>query len=351
MSLKSRLISIRSPRSVWLLVASTALLLVAQLTGPFSARSASRQSTPPLEPYQETIPGTNVRFEMLPVQGGQFLMGSDEKEKGHRPDESPRHSVQVPSFWMGKYEVTWDEYDQFAFGTQIEAPPSNKADPGIVTRPTPPYADEAHGYGKGRQPAISMTYHAAAEYCHWLSEKTGKTYRLPTEAEWEYACRAGTTTAYSFGDDPALLADHAWLTTNSDYKPHPVGRKKPNPWGFHDLHGNVAEWCLDRYDPAYYQTFNPREAALRPVRIPGGGRYPHVVRGGSWDDEAGRLRSGARGHSEKDWSLRDPQNPQSIWWHTEAIMVGFRVVRPVEEQRELKGWRSRLTRQSPNEEQ
>jgi formylglycine-generating enzyme required for sulfatase activity len=315
--------------------------------GVFSVRSTAQQG---LAPYREVIPGTEIGFEMVPIPGGTFLMGSDPSEKGHREEEGPRHRVRLEPFWMGRHEVTWDEYDQFAFGTQLPSPPSPATGSDqIVSRPTPPYADEAHGYGKGRQPAISMTYHAANEYCRWLSLKTGKTYRLPTEAEWEYAARAETTTAYSFGDDPALLPDHAWLTTNSDYRPHPVGRKKPNPWGLFDLHGNVAEWCLDAYDPLRYQTRDLQRVAERPILLAGEKRYSHVVRGGSWDDEGGRLRSAARGHSEKDWSLRDPQDPQSIWWHTEAIMVGFRVVRPVEEQGELVGWRSKITRQSPNE--
>src|SRR4029079_10616890 len=105
---------------------------------------------------------------------------------------------------------------------------------------------------KGRQPAINVQYHGAMEYARWLSLKTGHQYRLPTEAEWEYAARAGTVTAYSFGNSAAQLDTHAWSAVNSGGRPHPVGQKAPNPWGLYDMHGNLAEWCLDQYDPAQY---------------------------------------------------------------------------------------------------
>jgi formylglycine-generating enzyme required for sulfatase activity len=176
------------------------------------------------------------------------------------------------------------------------------------------------------------------EYCRWLSAKTGKIYRLPTEAEWEYACRAGTTTAYSFGDDPAPLGDYAWYVENAE-KPQPIGKKKPNPWGLHDMHGNVSEWCLDRYVGDIYSKF-AKAQVKGPVVLPTADEYPYVARGGSWDDDADRLRSAARLASNLEWSVQDPQRPQSIWWHTDATFVGFRVMRPVEEQDDLKGVKS-----------
>ena len=309
-------------------------------------------STAQFERYVETIPGTTVSFTMLPVAGGVFEMGSRDGEPGRGSDEGPQHQVTIRPFWMGALEVTWDEYDLFAFSRQLNkerklsSPPTGvSAD--AITYPTPPYADESFGYGKGRQPAISMTYHAAMEYCRWLSATTGRVYRLPTEAEWEYACRAGSKTTYSFGDDAAKLAEYAWYLDNSDGMPHQGGKKKPNSWGLYDMHGNVAEWCIDQYDKDFYGRFKLMPAALSPVLLPGENRYPHVVRGGSWDDEPRLLRSAARKASKKEWSKRDPQTPQSIWWHTEAITVGFRVVRPVEEQENLKGLRSKITRQSP----
>jgi formylglycine-generating enzyme required for sulfatase activity len=148
---------------------------------------------------------------------------------------------------------------------------------------------------------------------------------LPTEAEWEYACRAGTTTAYSFGDDPAELGDYAWYYDNADEKYQPVGKKKPNPWGLHDMHGNVAEFTLDQYDEEYYG----KSPKANPVNSPKT-TEPCSVRGGSWDDDPEALRSAARVQSTIDWKQQDPQVPQSIWYYTDALFVGFRVVRPLE---------------------
>src|SRR5690606_29433680 len=121
--------------------------------------------------------------------------------------------------------------------------------------------------------------------------QTGRFYRLPTEAEWEYAARAGTTTAYHFGDDPAALGDYAWYAENSEYQYQKVGTKKPNPWGLHDMHANVAEHVLDQYLPAAYSGFN--DGATNPWN-PAPSRYPTAVRGGHWDADPEKLRSAAR---------------------------------------------------------
>jgi formylglycine-generating enzyme required for sulfatase activity len=176
-------------------------------------------------------------------------------------------------------------------------------------------------------PAICMTQFAAKVYCRWLSAKTGRYYRLPTEAEWEYACRAGTKTAYSFGNDSSKLGDYAWTTDNSDDHYHRVGTKKPNPWGLYDMHGNVAEWCLDQYKVDFYAS-TAGKVANNPL-CPPTKEYGRIVRGGSWDDEADKCRSATRRASDKDWKKQDPQIPQSIWYLTDATNVGFRVVRPL----------------------
>ncbi|PYI80079.1 MAG: hypothetical protein DME26_22280 [Verrucomicrobia bacterium] len=284
--------------------------------------------------YTNIIPGTTITYAMVPIPGGEFLMGSPETERGRKPDESPQHKVKIAPFWMGQFEVTWNEYELFMYpggdkqlasaGNQTYS--SDVAD--AVTRPTKPYVEMSFGMGKEGYPAISMTQHAANKYCEWLSAKTGHFYRLPTEAEWEYACRAGTTTAYSFGDDPSKLGEYAWYGKNSDYKYQKVGRMKPNQWGLYDMHGNVAEWCLDQYDPNYYKQIgvalavDPWNRATKP--------YPHVARGGSWnDDDPARLRSAARLGSDPSWKAQDPQLPKSVWYHTDAQFLGFRIVRPL----------------------
>src|SRR5438874_6673693 len=162
---------------------------------------------------------------MLQIPGGEFRMGSPDSEKGRKPDEGPQHKVRISPFWIGRCEVTWNEYELFMYpdeerrvrNTEPTDEPGDKlAD--AVTHPSKPYVEMSFGMGKEGFPAISMTQHAANKYCEWLSAKTGHFYRLPTEAEWEYACRAGTTTAYYFGDGPKLLPEYAWFADNSDGK-------------------------------------------------------------------------------------------------------------------------------------
>jgi formylglycine-generating enzyme required for sulfatase activity len=303
--------------------------------------------------YSEPIAGTEVKFDMIAIPGGAYLMGSPASEKGRREDEGPQHPVAVRPFWMGKCEVTWDEFDAYwkeedkKDGEEKKPEPKkDKKDPDAITRPTPPYADETFGHGREGQPVLCITHHTAMEYCRWLSKKTGKIYRLPTEAEWEWAARAGSTTAYSFGDDPAKLGDYAWFKGNSEGTTHEVGKKKPNAWGLHDMYGNVGEWCVDHYRKDYYAAFVPDKIAEWPVVVPTADRFSHVVRGGAWSDKPEDCRSATRRGSDKTWIRLDPQRPQSIWWLTSAEFVGFRVVRPVEEQENLKGLRSKVTRDS-----
>ncbi|MFO0928229.1 MAG: formylglycine-generating enzyme family protein [Gemmataceae bacterium] len=299
--------------------------------------------------YVETIPESKVKFEMIAIPGGTYLMGSPASEKGRKDDEGPQHPVTVKGFWMAKCELTWDEFDTYwrgRPGKKEDKEPENPKDADAVTRPTPAYADETFGLGREGNPLIAVSHHTAMQYCRWLTLKTGKLYRLPTEAEWEWAARAGTTSAYYFGDDPKALGEHAWYQPNAEDKPQPVGKKKPNPWGLHDMYGNVAEFCLDHYKADYYASFPTDRPTLQPVNRPTNARFSHVVRGGSWADEAPACRSAARVGSDKSWLKLDPQRPQSIWWLTSAEHIGFRIVRPIEEQENLKGVRSLITRES-----
>lgn len=335
----------------------TAGLVVALLAGWLLALShvpqpgiAAAAPVAEMKPYVETIPGSNVKFEMVPIPGGTYVRGSPESEDGRNEDEGPQHPIEIKPFWMGKYEVTWDEFDLFAeadvLKDEVEKLKDRKLELDGITRPTPPYTDMTFGFGKYGYPAICMTHHAAMEYCRWLSAKTGKHYRLPTEAEWEYACRAGAKTAYFFGDDPEKLGEYAWFLDNSDGKPHPVGKKKPNPWGLYDIHGNVSEWCLDHYDKSAYRKLPGDRPTLNPFVAPTDRRFPHVVRGGSWDEEAAACRCAARRASHREWLRQDPQRPQSIWWLTEGVFVGFRIVRPLDDPEPLRKVRSLVTKES-----
>ena len=339
----------------WLTLTVTLVSTLVLVPGSTEAEQDTAGPLPRVEAlthknYTDAIAGTEVKFDMVAVPGGTFLMGSPASEKGRNADEGPQHPVTVRPFWIGKCEVTWDEYDPYAKANpgnkqeQLDAEkkkiPQKEMD--ALSRPTPPYADETFGYGREGFPALSMTHHAAMEYCRWLSEKTGKTYRLPTEAEWEWACRAGSKGAYGFGDDDAKLADHAWFAGNSEDSPHKVATRKANAWGVHDLHGNVAEWCLDLYRKDAYAARPLDKAALMPAHLPTDARYSHTVRGGSWADKAPGVRCAARRGSDKEWNKQDPQIPKSLWWFTDADFVGFRVVRAAADEPPLKDFRSKI---------
>lgn len=286
-----------------------------------------------MKPYSEKLLPSDVTFDMVPIPGGTYKMGSPASEKERKDDEGPQVEVKIEPFWMEKCEVSWQEYELWGLGIDKQRRPTDgsatqwdkTAD--VLANPTKPYSDMSFGMGKQGYPAICMTQFAAKMYCKWLSAKTGRYYRLPTEAEWEYACRAGTNTAYSFGDDPEKLGDFAWSADNADEKYHKIGQKKPNGWGLYDMHGNVAEWCLDQYVADRYAQLAPGPVDNPMVTVTA--EYPQVVRGGAWTDEAPLLRSAARRGSNKDWKAQDPQIPQSIWYHTDANFVGFRVVRPL----------------------
>ncbi|NQW27094.1 MAG: SUMF1/EgtB/PvdO family nonheme iron enzyme [Flammeovirgaceae bacterium] len=275
---------------------------------------------PQAEDYTELIPGANLALKMVAIPGGSYLAGSPVGEAGHEVDEGPMHQVNVDAFWMSSIEISWDIYEQFLYRTADQVKSTNYGQLSLgldaVSGATMPYVN----FNKPGYPVIDITQYAASTFCKWLSAKTGRFYRLPTEAEWEYACRAGSTEAYSFGEQ--VIDDYAWYDQNSGGTAHKSGLKKPNPYGLYDMHGNVAEWVLDSYDAHYYD--------LKPTMgeqfLSSGTLYPRVVRGGAFNQPKESLRSAARDFSSPKWKKRDPQFPKSLWWLTDASHVGFRVV-------------------------
>ena len=296
-------------------------------------------------PYTLTVPGSSVQVEMIPVPGGEFLMGSPDSEAGHQADEGPQIKVQVGPMWVAKHETTWQEYKLYmsmyrlfkTLATQglRKVNAENKVD--AVTAPTELYqATFTYKFGEDpKLPAVTMTQFAAKQYTKWLSKLTGDQYRLPTEAEWEYACRAGSQTAFAFGDDVSQLDDYAWHVGNSEAVPHEVGTKKPNKFGLYDMHGNVMEWTVNGYSEEGYKYAADRK---QPMSFLESAYWPdspenRVVRGGSFQDEGLLLRSAAKVASkDEDWKDEDPNVPLSPWWYTTdpARGVGFRIFRSYE---------------------
>jgi len=235
-----------------------------------------------MKPYTNTIPGTQVSYAMVPIPGGEFVMGSPETEKARKPDEGPQHKVRVTPFWMGQCEVTWNEYELFMYPDEelriratvpTDAAGDKLAD--AVTHPSKPYVEMSFGMGKDGYPAISMTQHGANKYCQWLSAKTGHFYRLPTEAEWEYACRAGTSTTYWWGSDTAGFSQHVYYPTyNSGTTTTSVASTLPNAFGLYDMQGNGWKWCNDWFSLTYYASSpaaDPRGPATGVNRVLRGG--------------------------------------------------------------------------------
>ena len=275
-----------------------------------------------LENYEETVLGPGKTLKMVAIDPGNYAMGSDTSDElGTKKDQSPKHRVYVEAFWMSDKEISWDIYQEFLYRGNDHILADDYGDIILdidgLSAATMPYVN----FNKAGYPVIDVTQYAASMFCKWLSAKTGRFYRLPTEAEWEYACRAGTITPYSF--DPSLINEYAWYADNSKGTFHQSGLKKSNAFGLYDMHGNVAEWVLDHYDPKGYNSnldsghFFVREKSI----------YPRVFRGGSWRDTREVLRSSERKYSSAQLKKRDPQLPKSLWWHTDAPHIGFRVVR------------------------
>ncbi len=288
------------------------------------------------DPYVQHLDGSTLEISMAAIPAGTFTMGSPPGEAGAGSDEGPQRTLEVDDFWMSETEITWELYQLYlnrsrpsagaaydSLETDARSGETVRIGIDAVSGATMPYVDMSLGMGSGPGlPVGNVTRKAAARFCQWLSAKTGHFYRLPTEAEWEYAARAGTATPYFFGPEPDSLDAYAWYAGNSGGRYQQVGQKKPNPWGLYDILGNVAEWTLDGYDPAGY---NPEAGAY----VPAVKEYPGVLRGGSYKAPAEALRSASRLASGPSWKERDPQFPRSQWWFTDAPFAGFRIVRPL----------------------
>lgn len=297
--------------------------------------------------FTEKIPNTSVSFKMIAVKGGSFKMGSPDKEPFHQKDEGPVRNVAISPFFMGEVEVSWNEYWTFFTATMAEGrlDPSkvieeNAKKTDAISGPTPPFGIPDQGWGKGERPAITMTHYAAQIYCQWLSKVTGKHYRLPTEAEWEYACRAGSESPYFFAGNPKKFSEKGFssrifgvdtvqinryvvYSQNSKNKTQEPGFVKANPFGLKNMLGNVMEFCSDKYsETAYSETGKDVKDPQGPET---GAEY--VVRGGDYLSDAESLRCATRNHTKTyDWLKTDPQQPKSIWWYSDIKGIGFRVV-------------------------
>jgi len=319
----TRLLEINLTKVKLFLTIAFALFLVL-----FVQPSALSQESQASRHYTQLLPGTEVSFEMRFIPAGEFLMGSSGSEPGRQLDEGPQHRVSIDSLWVGTVEVTWDLFELFLAENKSRfagLPAQQRKAVDAISRPTPAFEDPSLGMGRKGFPVVNVSPYAALTFCKWLSTITGKFYRLPTEAEWEYVCRAGSQTAYSFGDDPKELDEYAVYFDNSSGEYAEGASKKPNAWGVYDMHGNVAEWTLDEYAADYYETFKGTFHAPwnKPTSL-----YSRVYRGGSWDDDAEDLRSAARKKSGLSLQKGDPQIPKSFWWYTNAAFIGFRLVSP-----------------------
>lgn len=276
------------------------LLIVMGVVVISAAASAARQ----LEPYRETIAGTLVDFDMMPVPGGAVTIPDAAAPDGQR-------AVEVEPFWIGRTEVTWDEFDVWMLGLDTE--PERRAGIDAESRPSRPYGAPDRGFGHAGFAAISVTYQAAESYAEWLSEKTGKPYRLPTWAEWRLAClsnlgTAGAATPSDAGalPDPSAVDAQAWHAGNSSRATHAAATQAPGSLGVFDMLGNAGEW------------------ASNPTGEP-------ALHGGTYGDDPADIHCGARIEQQRSWNERDPQIPKSSWWLSDGPFAGFRLVRSAED--------------------
>jgi sulfatase modifying factor 1 len=322
-------------RTLIYVAALTSLLAVMMTTDT----AASQDEHP--NRYTETITtqtGEKLSFEMVLIPTGTFEMGSPADEAGRKDDEGPQHKVRLDKFYlcttettielfMAYYQETVSAKKDFITTQEAKKDSEQADDVDAITGPTPVYGDMTMGYSE-KHPAMGMTWHNAMTFCRWLSMKTGKEYRLPTEAEWEYACRAGTNDIFGVGSDPDKLKDFAWFEDTADSETCEVAKKKPNALGLYDILGNVREWVYDFYSPTGYKEAAGTNPAVNP-KGPKTGKV-HVARGGDYNSSTEELRSASRAFEEKWWRSGDPQIPKSIWWLPEMDFIGVRVARTVD---------------------
>ncbi len=287
-------------------------------------------------PYRATIPETNVSFEMVPIPGGTFRLRAPKAPLN--PERASEVEVTIEPFWIGRYEVTWAEYNLYCdllrsfrrFGRLGIRKVTGENQIDAVTAPSTIYGERSRfpttvgKRGWTQHPAVSMTQYAARQYTKWLSKLTRDFYRLPSEAEWEHACRAGSTTSFSFGDDARKLASYAWYSGNSTDETQPIGLKKPNRWGLYDMHGNASEWVLDQYSETYDPLRKAIAAGKQPIHWPTR-LHPRTTRGGSWKSDVDGCQSAARIGSSVDLHEEEamiPPVPRG-WPLTSSVRLDF----------------------------
>jgi formylglycine-generating enzyme required for sulfatase activity len=278
-------------------------------------RGAAPASTRPttLPTYSLAIPGTTATYDFVRIPAGKVRVPpksaaeSDSRSGGifsgwfrtpPKKSAEPDVIVSVPSIWMGKTEVTWDCFDVWAFSLDADRKERWQRVE-AKSRPTPPYGSPDRGFGHEEHPAIGVHQEAIQLYCLWLSAKSGKKVRLPTEAEWVYACRAGADADVS---DAKVLKEIAWYRDNADKMTAKVAKLRPNAFGLYDMLGNAAEFVQPLADGKWF------------------------VKGGSFRDKESALNSVSRNYYDPDWQARDPADPPSTWWLSDADFVGFRLV-------------------------
>lgn len=251
-----------------------------------SVAQTSAASGAKREAFAQTLPGSVVKMEMIPIAGGTVKVGTQ--------------TVTVKPFWIAKTETPWEAFDAFLASGEPSPPyDQTKFPPDAVARPSKSYILPDLGWGHDGYPAINISFTSATMFCRWMAAESKKKYRLPTEAEWELACRAGMAGAWKI--EKPVLEKSAWYSDNSEKMSHPVGKKQPNKLGLYDMLGNVGEWTTDKEGKA-------------------------VLCGGTFLDPAAEITPLRRQRWAPSWQETDPQFPKSRWWLADGMFVGFRLV-------------------------